>query len=205
MRGLIVRIQSMWTKLFQTKGAFAYKRLFFILITIVACIGISFGCYTIYQYNVTQEKVSNSKAFFEQHDTKALQYKTMRTVYLQTYGTPTKSVNSAEKKQITDTYLSADGSMGITIMYRYDGDEKDAFLSGYLVVGKQVAYQKDQIINRKGQLLSTITSQIGSGELFSESAENEFEICFQDVTQTYLLKGNRDTKIITDIQIKTEK
>lgn len=194
----------MWIKLFQKEGTFAYKRLFFILLSVVFIVGVAFTGYTMYKYDMTQKNVMESTKFFEQHQTELLKYKEKRSVYLGKYGMPQKVTKNEQKQQITDTYLSKDGSKGITLIYRQETKEmNDAYVIGYFVIGKQVRYNESQFQHLEGQVLKSVMEKLGSGDVFTESVDDTFEIGFKSDEQVYFLKGDGTSEIITEVTVKS--
>lgn len=192
----------MWIKLFQNQGAFLYKRFFFILIISVCSIAVAFGGYVVYQQQVVEQNIMDSISFFEQYKTDILQYKEKRRFYLEKYGQPTKSEEDKKNNQMIDTYLSKDGSKGITLMYRVDEDNKDeAYIIGYLVIGQQKQYDTSQLKNVTGQTLQQVIAQFGSGEALSEVKDEEtLELSFQREKNGYILTIDLHTKLITVIK-----
>lgn len=195
----------MWTKLFKKESAFSYKRLFFVLMSLVIIVGIGFSVYVVENQKTVQVHKKESENFFDVHQTQVLTYKQKRNVYIEKFGTPTKTNVDKEQRQVTDTYISKDASKGITVMSRLQDDSmENAYIIGYLITGKEVDYDENKFDDVIGRNLTDVINHFGNGEVFSESkTDGTFSISFRTKKDIYILKGDKNTGIIQEIQKKS--
>lgn len=194
----------MWIKYLKKGSTFAYKRLFFILLISVVLIGVVFTGYVMHKSQLAFENKQASQNFFTTHQPRQLAYKQKRSFYLKEYGKATREYKNDEKQQRVDTYLSQDGSKGITITYQVvNNSDDDAYIIGYIIVGNEMKVTKQQIEDSKGKPLSEIIKVLGSGEIFTE-IENTgyFEVVFRSDDAFYVLKGDKTTEIIQEVRIE---
>lgn len=195
----------MWTKLFKKESAFSYKRLFFVLVSFVLVAGIGFSIYVLESQKIVQVHKKESENFFNEHQTQVLTYKQKRNVYIEKFGMPTKTDVDKEQRQVIDTYTSKDVSRGITVISRLQDDSmENAYIIGYLITGKEVVYDENIFDDIVGRNLTDVVNQLGNGEVFSESKTDEtFSISFRTKKDIYILKGDKNTGIIQEIQKKS--
>lgn len=200
----------MSTNFFKKDRAFSYARLFFLIGTVLVLTAVGFGAYVAASMQTVSQHQTASQDFFEQHKVDILQYNNKRKQYIEAYGKPKTSVASTENKMLVDTYLSVDGTKGITIHYKMESDEKDdSVLVGYLITGERIVQAEDQIAflkSAKGQTLSDLQKKCGMAKALSEDKdETLYEVTYMTQDEIIVLKIDKQTSKTSDVEVQKNK
>lgn len=190
----------MLINVFKKERVFSYTRLFFVFMGMIALLGIGMGVYMAQQAGQLQKNKTQSEEFFQTKDISKLKFHQVQSEYRKLYGNPTSTAVLKEQRQYVDTYLSADGTKAITLLYTMQTDETaEPRLEGYLITGYQESKREAdaEVLKRAlDQPVNTLLKEVGAGVKMDYDSEKG------QTTLIYVING---VKYKVEIDQKAEK